>query len=111
VFVVGTGLCEFGGESCNDDVVDSEIVLVSESELRSVLFCCSDSVVEGVSCLWMYLEFHCCVCMLAACSFAARSAMSSLYSFLDVEIFRVASLVESVLWSPRWEVPPLLKSH
>jgi hypothetical protein len=49
VFVVGTGLCESGGESCDDDVVDSEIVLVSESELCSVLFCCSDSVVGRVS--------------------------------------------------------------
>ena len=57
----------------------------------------------------MYLEFRRCACELAACSLAARSAMSSLYSFLDVETFRVASLVESALchhvgWCPVTEI-------
>jgi len=51
----------------------------------------------GVFRLWMYLEFRRCACVLATYSLAARSAMSSLYSFLDVEILRVASLVESAL--------------
>jgi len=38
VFVVGKGLCAFSGELYDDDIVDSDVVGVSGSELRSVWF-------------------------------------------------------------------------